>query len=202
MTTYYGSTGGYPNNPEDYASPGVPNPVYVAPALPLLSPIATIAGTAGTDSLIGTSGNDVLDGAGGNDLLYGGLGDDAYYVTVGDQVAADGGIDTIYFSGSGFWRLAPNFENIVATGTGPTDFRGNNDANVMIGNDAENYFNGRAGDDTMIGLGGDDHFDMSTGRPGDATGGIWTMGTRLIDGGDGIDTIDYDGYERSGVTID
>src|SRR5260221_5354600 len=72
----------------------------------------------------------------------------------------------------------------------------------MIGNDAENYFNGRAGDDTMIGLGGDDHFDMSTGRPGNAVGGIWTMGTRLIDGGAGTDTIDYDGYVRSAVTID
>src|SRR5438132_826890 len=198
MPTYYGSTGNYPNNPEDYIS--VPNPGLVNPG-----PVTTdntVIGTAGDDNLTGTSGNDRLDGGAGNDLLYGGLGDDSYYVTVGDQVADDGGIDTIYFGGSGFWRLAPNFENIVATGTGPTDFRGNNDANVMIGNDAENYFNGRAGDDTMIGLGGDDHFDMSTGRPGDATGGIWTMGNRLIDGGDGVDTIDYDGYERSAVTID
>ena len=202
MPIYYDSTGGYPNNPEDYASPGVPNPVYVAPTLPPLSPTATIVGTASNDNLSGTSGNDVLDGAGGNDLLYGGLGDDAYYVTVGDQVADDGGIDTIYFSGSGFWRLAPGFENIVATGTGPTDFRGNNQDNVMIGNDADNYFNGRAGNDTMIGLGGNDHFDMSTGRPADAVGGLWTMGARYIDGGDGIDTIDYDGYARSPVNID
>ena len=172
MPIYYDSTGGYPNNPEDYASPGVPNPVYVAPTLPPLSPTATIVGTASNDNLSGTSGNDVLDGAGGNDLLSGGLGDDAYYVTVGDQVADDGGIDTVYFSGTGFWRLAPGFENIVATGTGPTDFRGNNQDNVMIGNDADNYFNGRAGNDTMIGLGGNDHFDMSTGRPADAVGGL------------------------------
>src|SRR5207244_8827295 len=50
--------------------------------------------------------------------------------------------------------------------------------------------------------GGNDNFDMSTGRPADAVGGIWTMGNRYIDGGDGIDTIDYDGYARSAVTID
>jgi Ca2+-binding RTX toxin-like protein len=193
MTTYYDSTGGYPNNPEDYIS--VPNPGLVNPG-PVTRIDNVITGTAGTD------GNDEFLGSAGNDLLDGGLGDDSYHVTVGDQVADSGGIDTIYFSGSGFWRLAPGFENIVADGSGPTDFRGNNDANVMIGNDAETYFNGRAGDDTMIGLGGDDHFDMSTGRPGNAVGGIWTMGTRLIDGGDGVDTIDYDGYVRSAVTID
>src|SRR5437764_10796328 len=155
MPTYYDSTGGYPNNPEDYMPD--PNPGLVNPG-PVTTFDNVIVGTAGADNLVGTSGNDNIYGGAGNDLLYGGLGDDSYYVTVGDQVADDGGIDTIYFSGSGFWRLAPNFENIVAAGNGPTDFRGNNDANVMIGNDAENYFNGRAGDDTMIGLGGDDHF--------------------------------------------
>src|SRR5437667_1250316 len=163
MPTYYDSTGGYPNNPEDYISPGVPNPVYVAPTLPAINPTPTIVGGPGNDNLTGASGNDVLDGGAGNDLLYGGLGDDSYYVTVGDQVADDGGIDTIYFGGSGFWRLAPNFENIVATGTGPTDFRGNNDANVMIGNDAENYFNGRAGDDRTDGLRVGDEFGMPSG---------------------------------------
>ena len=173
-----------------------------APTLPAINPTPTIVGGPGNDNLTGASGNDVLDGGAGNDLLYGGLGDDSYYVTVGDQVADDGGIDTIYFSGSGFWRLAPGFENIVADGTGPVDFRGNNDANVMIGGPGDDYMNGRGGDDTMIGLGGNDNFDMSTGRPADAVDGIWTMGTRIVDGGDGIDTIDYDGYERSAVNID
>ena len=199
MPTYYDSTGGYPNNPEDYNP--APNPGLVNPG-PVTTFDNVIVGTAGADNLVGTSGNDNIYGGAGNDLLYGGLGDDSYYVTVGDQVADDGGIDTIYFSGSGFWRLAPGFENIVAEGTGPVDFRGNNDANIMIGGPGDDYMNGRGGDDTMIGLGGNDNFDMSTGRPADAVGGIWTMGNRLIDGGDGIDTIDYDGYARSAVTID
>ena len=50
-----------------------------------------------------------------NDLLSGGLGDDSYYVTVGDQVADDGGIDTVYFTGGGFWRLSPDIETIFMT---------------------------------------------------------------------------------------
>src|SRR5207244_10955249 len=79
---------------------------------------------------------------------------------------------------------------------------GDNDADVMTGGPGDDYMNGRGGDDTMIGLGGNDNFDMSTGRPADAVGGIWTMGNRIVDGGDGIDTIDYDGYARSAVTID
>jgi Ca2+-binding RTX toxin-like protein len=199
MPTYYDYTGGYPNNPEDYNP--APNPDLVNPG-PNTSYDTVITGTAGADNLVGTSGNDRIDGGAGNDLLYGGLGDDSYYVTVGDQVADDGGIDTIYFTGSGFWRLAPNIENIVAYGTGPVDFRGNNDANIMVGGAGDDYMNGRGGDDQFYGMGGNDTFDMSTGRPSNATGGIWTMGNRIVDGGEGIDTIDYDGYARSSVTID
>jgi Ca2+-binding RTX toxin-like protein len=203
---YYGSTANYPNNPEDYIS--VPNPGLVNPG-PDTVLDNSVWGTAGDDNLVGTDRDDFIDGGLGNDLLYGGLGNDTYVVQVEDQVADDGGIDTIAFGGSGFWRLAPNFENIIATGTGPVDFRGNNDANVMVGGPGDDYMNGRAGDDTMIGNGGNDHFDMSTGRPGNATSGVWTMGNRHIDGGDGIDTLDYDGgagdgagYVRSAVNID
>src|SRR4051812_4419066 len=199
MATYYGSTANYPNVPEDFIS--VPNPALVNPG-PVTTYSNIVSGTAGADNLVGTSGNDKFEASGGNDLLSGGLGDDSYYVTVGDQVADDGGIDTIYFTGSGFWRLSPDIENIVAYGTGPVDFRGNNDANVMIGGAGNDYMNGRGGDDIMIGLGGNDNFDMSTGRPSNATGGIWTMGNRIVDGGEGIDTIDYDGYSRSSITID
>src|SRR5438132_13683593 len=123
MPTYYGSTGNYPNNPEDYIS--VPNPGLVNPG-----PVTTdntVIGTAGDDNLTGTSGNDRLDGGAGNDLLYGGLGDDSYYVTVGDQVADDGGIDTIYFSGGGIWRPAPDIDNIVGSGAGPTHVHDHDD---------------------------------------------------------------------------
>src|SRR5258706_8640096 len=136
MPKYYDSTGGYPNNPEDYNP--APNPDLVNPG-PVTTFDNVIVGTAGADDLVGTSGNDNIYGGAGNDLLYGGLRDDSYHVTVGDQVADDGGIDTIYFSGSRFWRLAAGFENIVADGTDPVDFRRNNDANATIGGAGDGY---------------------------------------------------------------
>jgi Ca2+-binding RTX toxin-like protein len=86
-------------------------------------------------------------------------------------------------------------ENLTATGAAATSFQGNNLTGVMTGNDSNNYFNPRAGDDTLIGNDGNDYFDMST-------GGTSTPGTRSLDGGAGTDTIDYDGYARSAVTID
>src|SRR5260221_7451861 len=139
MPKYYDSTGGYPNNPEDYNP--APNPDLVNPG-PVTTFDNVIVGTAGADDLVGTSGNDNIYGGAGNDLLYGGLGDDSYHVTVGDQVADDGGIDTIYFSGSGFWRPPPGLEKIVADGTGPGAFPGNNEPHGM---------NGGAGGDDLKG---------------------------------------------------
>src|SRR5947207_15460021 len=136
MRKYYDSTGGYPNNPEDYNP--APNPDLVNPG-PVTNFDNVIVGTAGADDLVGTSGNDNIYGGAGNDLLYGGLGDDSYHVTVGDQVADDGGIDTIYFSGAGFWRLAPGFENIGADGTGPVASRGTNGANALIGSAGKDH---------------------------------------------------------------
>ena len=198
MTTYYDSTGGYPNNPEDYQ----PTSGYTTVQTPAdIDGVTLVAAAGGT--ITGTDANDVLDGSAGGAYLDGGPGDDRYYVTTDGHVAADaGGIDTIYLVGGGFWRLAPQFENMIAVGDAPVDFRGNNEANLMVGGNGDDYFNGRGGDDVMIGNGGNDNFDMSTGRPADATSGIWTMGNRVVDGGDGIDTIDYDGYARSSVTID
>src|SRR5205807_144223 len=45
---------------------------------------------------------------------------------------------------------------------------------------------------TIFGMGGNDSIDMST-------GGTGNIGNRVIDGGAGIDTVDYDGYAQSAV---
>ena len=45
--------------------------------------MATITGTAGSDSLLGTAGNDVIDGAGWIDTINAGAGDDTVRVTHG-----------------------------------------------------------------------------------------------------------------------
>src|SRR5260221_309385 len=154
----------------------------------------SITGSGVANELFGAGGNDTIDGGGGADTLRGGVGDDTYIVN--DAAAsvvenAGEGIDTVLTSVG--LTLADNVENLTATGSAAVSLVGNNATNVIHGNDADNYILGRAGDDTMYGHGGNDNFDMST-------GGTGNTGTRFIDGGDGTDTVDYDGYAWSAVT--
>src|SRR5204863_637360 len=111
----------------------------------------------------------------------------------GDVLVDSGGIDTVQTSIS--WDLGAGFENLVITGSAATSSQGNDLANRMVGNDAANYFNARGGNDTLIGGGGDDYFDMSPGQTS-------SPGDDFIDGGSGIDTVDWDGYAMSAVFAD
>ena len=130
-------------------------------------------------------------GTDGADTLEGGAGDDTYIVNdPGDVLIDAGGIDTVrtYLS----WDLGPRFENLIITGHSATSSQGNDLDNLMVGNDADNYFNARGGDDTLIGGAGNDYFDMSAGQTS-------SPGYDSIDGGDGIDTVDFDGYATSAL---
>ncbi len=153
---------------------------------------AATAGDNLANTLTGTGGNDLLQGFGGADTMSGGLGNDTYIVSTGDVLSDTGGVDTVISDVS--WTLATGFENLTLTGTTRTDATGNNASNVIIGSDAANFINGRAGDDTIRGMGGNDSIDMST-------GGTGNIGNRSIDGGAGIDTVDYDGYAQSAVSV-
>ena len=152
----------------------------------------TLNGFAGNDSLVGNGGNDVLDGGADIDTLDGGLGNDTYIVTAGDVLSDAGGIDTVVTSGN--WDLGAAFENLTVAGTANTSHQGNNLDNTFIGNSGNNYFNPRAGNDTILAGAGNDSIDMST-------GGTSTPGNKLVDGGAGFDTVDFNGYARSGVTV-
>ena len=132
----------------------------------------------------GTSGNDTLHGSSGPDTMNGGAGNDTYFVTAGDVLIDSSGRDTVRASIS--WDLGAGFENLIVTGHLATSSQGNDLDNRMVGNDAANYFNARGGDDTLIGGGGDDYFDMSPGQTS-------SPGNDSIEGGDGIDTVDFDG---------
>jgi Ca2+-binding RTX toxin-like protein len=164
--------------------------------------MATLNGTPGDDSLVGGSaddelfglgGDDTLKGAGGADTLDGGSGDDLYIVGAGDILADSGGIDTVRTAIS--WDLGAGFENLIIVGHDATSSQGNDLDNRMEGNDADNYFNARGGNDTLIGGAGDDYFDMSPGQTS-------SPGNDSIEGGDGIDTVDFDGYAQSAVAAD
>src|SRR6185503_18869270 len=118
-------------------------------------------------------------GTSGDDTLRGSSGPDTMNGGAGDDTyfvtAGDVLIDA---SGrdtirtSISWDLGAGFENLVVTGHDATSSQGNDLDNRMVGNDAANYFNARGGDDTLIG------------------------------GGDGIDTVDFDGYAQSAVVAD
>ena len=144
----------------------------------------SMSGLAGNDTLRGLGGDDTLDGGAGTDSLDGGLGNDTYVVTAGDVIVADpGGTDTVMTPVS--WNLTSgNLENVTATGTSNVSVEGNNFANTIIGNDAPNYINARAGSDTLIGNGGNDTFNMSK-------GGTASFGNDSIDGGAGVDTVEF-----------
>ena len=163
--------------------------------------MARIVGTNGNDSLVGTSsadsieglaGNDTLVGLGSSDTLLGGTGDDLYVVSSGDVLSDSGGVDTVQSTVS--WTLGTGFENLNFTGTAATSGSGNDLDNVMTGNSASNWIRGRGGDDTLIGGGGNDTFNMRHGASG-------TYGNDFIDGGSGVDTLDYGATATTAVVI-
>jgi serralysin len=152
----------------------------------------TLNGLAGNDTLRGLGGDDVLDGGDGVDSLDGGLGNDTYIVTAGDVIVSDpGGIDTVQTPVS--WNISSgNIENVTMTGTSNVSVEGNNLANRIVGNDAANYINARGGSDTLIGNGGNDTFNMSM-------GGTTSFGNDSIDGGAGVDTVEFGINAKSGL---
>jgi Ca2+-binding RTX toxin-like protein len=110
-----------------------------------------LSGGAGKDLLLGEDGNDMLDGGTGPDVMDGGDGTDTVSydgrpdkVTVTlDGVANDGE------TGEGD-NVMPNVENIVG-GTVGDDLWGDNSANRVDGGTGEDYVNGNAGRDVLVG---------------------------------------------------
>ena len=149
-------------------------------------------GGDGNDSVLGGDGNDTLIGGNGIDTLSGGLGNDTYVASSGDVLTDSGGTDTIEANVN--WTLATGFENLTLTGSAVIAV-GNTGANVITGNAFNNSLSGREGNDTLFGGAGNDTFIMSMG-----TG--TSYGFDSIDGGSGIDTLDYGINARSAVFVD
>lgn len=136
----------------------------------------TLIGNASMNRLIGGKGADVMSGRQGLDTASysdGHLGSDHVGVTVSlDDVANDGE------DGEGD-NVSSDIENIDGTYDGTDE---------LIGNDARNRLDGKAGPDTLDGGSGNDVL---------VTGGWPRQGATLV-GGSGADTADYsrtfDGY--------
>ncbi|OSI19807.1 calcium-binding protein [Neisseria dumasiana] len=152
-------------------------------------------GGADRDNIFGGAGNDVLDGGEGKDVMRGQAGDDIYYVdNVNDTVieAAGEGNDTIYSSVS--YTASRNVENITLTGKDRINGTGNNDDNVIIGNDNYNRLNGGRGNDTIYGQAGEDTIDGGLGDDklyggADRDNIFGGAGNDVLDGGEGKDVM-------------
>jgi len=128
----------------------------------------TLTGSADIDAvgnslaatLIGNSGNNRLEGG----KSYGRAGNDTYYVDqTGDTAREDwtagiddGGVDLVVSSAN--YTLSAFIENLTLTGDHATYGIGNSLDNVIVGTDANNTLDGRAGADTMIGGAGVDGY--------------------------------------------
>jgi Ca2+-binding RTX toxin-like protein len=119
-------------------------------------------GHGGVNRLEGFAGNDTLDGAGGADIMVGGLGNDIYYVNqarifmprfqeyrAGDEVIenANEGSDTVISIIS--YTLPENVEKLVLSGASAVNGYGNDLANTITGNVANNILDGGGGLDTF-----------------------------------------------------
>jgi Ca2+-binding RTX toxin-like protein len=141
----------------------------------------------------GTAGNDKLKGTTDADTLQGLTGDDSYTVDHTDDVVLeefDEGVDTI--TSSVVYNLSDNVENLVLTGIGSLDAKGNDLANSITGNKGGNHLYTLDGIDTVIAGLGDDTVEVDA---------FLTVEDRL-DGGAGIDRLQLNGDYSAGVTLE
>ncbi len=119
----------------------------------------------GADRLHGVAGNDTLNGGTGGDRMWGGIGNDLYYVdSRSDEVIekANQGTDTVRSAID--FELGTHVENLVLTGDGGTDGRGNSGDNRLTGNGGANLLAGGGGDDRIDGGAGNDRIYGGGGR--------------------------------------
>ena len=109
----------------------------------------TLNGEGGRDTLLGGAGADTLDGGSGGDDMDGGGGNDTYEVDNAGDVAeetsnsAAAGIDTVFARAN--HTLGFGIENLTQEGVGSIQGDGNENDNVMRGNDGTNTLSGLAG---------------------------------------------------------
>jgi Ca2+-binding RTX toxin-like protein len=131
--------------------------------------MATLTGTAGNDTLAGGNADDLLQGLGGDDVLYGGKGNDTL----------DGGThglfgDTADYTGAYIGIVANLVTGTASDDQGGTDTLVNiqdiftdHGNDFLVGDDNDNLFMPRGGDDTVQGGGGSDTISYADDYAGD-----------------------------------
>jgi hypothetical protein len=164
---------------------GLRNPSLAGlnPALPGYNP-AIYADASFDDTFYGNGGGDTLQGYGGFDELHGGLGDDWIYGNantpareqandIGDFLYGEEGDDHLFGQGGSDWLFGGSGNDWLY---GYDDF-----AEPGQPADLGDYLYGDDGNDQLFGQGGDDWLN-----PGSGT-------NQVADGGDGVDTVSYNG---------
>jgi|GEM_PF-6956325 len=160
------------------------------------SAVSTSAGVTG--GLTGTAGNDILSGS-GRGPMAGGLGDDTYLVNNASMVIienANGGVDLVRSSVS--FTLAPNVENLTATGADAMNLTGNSSNNILTGNSAANRLLGGGGADVLIGGLGADRFEFTSVADSGTTPATWDVIQDFTRGQDKIDLSKIDASPAKG----
>ena len=152
-----------------------------------------ILGGGGSDNLIAGTGDDLIDGGPGNDWLEG-VGIEGETATAGqDTYVGGGGRDALNYASRGDdLQLSP--DDVADDGAGGegddigsdiTTIWAGEGSDTMVGNAAQNSFQGGNGDDDLIGNGGDD--ELSGGDGADRITG--DEGQDILGGEDGDDLI-------------
>ena len=151
-------------------------------------------GRAGDDLFYGMGGDDSMEGDDGNDIMFGGLGNDWFRGGSGnDEMYGADGWDWIDYWGeignSSAWGKRGVFvdlaNNTAIDNWGYVDtfseieaVSGSNFADVILGDEKRNSFNGQKGDDRIEGGKGDDEL-------------VGGAGNDTLNGGDGTDWVSF-----------
>ncbi|WP_404338976.1 hypothetical protein AB2M62_07430 [Sphingomonas sp. MMS12-HWE2-04] len=144
-----------------------------------ISGMENLTGSQYGDTILGDSIDNVIRGLGGNDSLYGRDGNDTLEGGAGgDYLSGDGGIDTASYASSSSGVLVGLADGTALGGDAKGDYF------VSIENVTGSKFNdaltGDSNSNVLSGMAGDDRFYLSAGYD-------------LLDGGDGVDTLDASG---------
>ena len=134
----------------------------------------SISGGPGDDTLLGNGGKDTIKGEAGNDTLEGGLGNDRLY---GHEPRP---ADMIYL--------------LVMTTRVMTRSKGDAGNDHLYGNGGDDTLYGGEGDDTLDGGSGNDELYGEDGN--DTLVDSDLVGVDILDGGQGVDTVDFSMVSR------
>jgi Ca2+-binding RTX toxin-like protein len=165
------------------------------------TPAINLTGNELVNTLFGNAGANTLDGKAGADTMAGLGGNDFYYVdNAADRVieSAGQGTDRIFASTSYTLGAGVSVETLGTTsnaGTTAINLTGNEFANTLFGNNGANTLDGKADADIMIGLGGDDFYQVDNGADrvieaaGEGNDQVFTSVSFTLAGGQSVEIL-------------